>query len=145
MTDLDPYSDEPRSKFTGFIPEKLYDIVEREPLEEDAKIVSELASRFLDLKEIDPRKPIVLLHVFSKLLRTSPSALWTTLEILAGGRGLGRSLSERGKEVAFSKQAIHQRQTRDLEKIEHLLPEIASAMKTILRRKESEEPKRKKK
>ncbi len=141
MTDLDPYSDEPRSKFTGFIPEKLYHIVEREPLEEDAKVVSELASRFLDLKEIDPRKPIVLLHVFSKLLRTSPSALWTTLEILAGGRGLGRSLSERGDKVSFSKQAIHQRQSRDLEKIEAFLPEIAKAMETILKRRGSEEKK----
>jgi len=135
MTDF--YSDDPKSKKTGFIPDKLYEIVERDELSEDVKIVSEIASRFLDLKDYSAQKPIVLLHTFTRLARMSPSALWTCLEILAGGRKLEQSLSEQGSEVAFSKQAIHQRRNRDLEKIESMLPEIAEAMKTILTRKPS--------
>ena len=126
------YSDEPRSRLTGFIPDKLYDIVERDPLTETTKIISELSSRILELKEVDPRKPIILLHVLSKVSRTSPSALWAVLEILAGGRDLEKSLSERGKEMAFSKQAIHQKRNRDLEKLESVLPDIADSLRSIL-------------
>jgi len=96
--------------------------------------VSELASRLLDLKEIDSRLPIILLHTFSKLMRVSPSGLWTCLEILAGGRDLDKSLSEKGKEVSFSKQAIHQRQQRDLARIQEILPEIAETMSAIMGR-----------
>lgn len=131
----DPFSSEPRSKKTGFIPDKLYEIVERDELSEDVKVVSEIASRLLDLRDYSPQKPIVLLHTFTRLARKSPSALWSCLEILAGGRTLDQSLSEQGKEQSFSKQAIHQKRNRDLLKIEEDLPEIASAMRTILTRK----------
>lgn len=135
MSESDPYDLTPKSKLTGFIPDKLYDIVEQDPIDDKTKVVSELASRLLDLKEIDSRLPIVLLHSFQKLLRISPSGLWTTLEILAGGRGLDKSLSERGKEFSFSKQAIHQKQQRDLTKISEQMPEIAEALSQILGRK----------
>ena len=128
---------ETKSRKTGFIPDKLYEIVEREELSEDVKIVSELASRLLDLRDISPAKPIVLLHTMTRLARMSPSALWTCLEILAGGRSLEESLSEQGQKQAFSKQAIHQRRNRDLEKVESMLPEIAQAMRSILTRKET--------
>ena len=51
----DFYSDEPRSKLTGFIPDKLYEVVERDPLPERTKIISELADRILELKEMSPQ------------------------------------------------------------------------------------------
>lgn len=139
----DDYSDEPRSKKTGFIPDKLYEILERDELSEDVKIVSEIASRLLDLRDHSSQKPIVLLHTFTRLARKSPSALWVCLEILAGGRKLEQSLSEQGSEQSFSKQAIHQRRNRDLEKIESILPEIADAMRTILTRKSKSSDKNK--
>jgi len=126
------YSPEPRSKMTGFIPEKLYHIVERDPLTEESKIVSELASRILELKEVNPRKPIVLLNVLARISRLSPSALWIVLEILAGGRDLEKSLSQKGKDLSFSKQAVHQKRNRDLEKLDTILPDIAEALKQIM-------------
>lgn len=128
----DFYSDEPRSKLTGFIPDKLYEIVERDPLPERTKIISELADRLLELKELNPRSPMVLIHVLGRVSRTSPSALWIVLEILAGGRDLEKSLSDKGKEMSFSKQAIHQKRSRDLAKLEEILPDIAESLKSIL-------------
>ena len=128
----DFYSDEPRSKLTGFIPDKLYEIVERDPLPERTKIISELADRLLELKELNPRSPMVLIHVLGRVSRTSPSALWIVLEILAGGRDLEECLSDKGKEMSFSKQAIHQKRSRDLAKLEEILPDIAESLKSIL-------------
>ena len=135
---MDTFSDEPRSKKTGFIPDKLYNIIERDEMSEDVKIVSEIASRLIDLRDLSPSKPIVILHIFNRLFRKSPSALWTCLEILGGGRVLEKSLTEQADEVSFSKQAIHQRRNRDLEKIEEILPEVAEAMRIILTNKGSQ-------
>lgn len=128
----DFYSDEPRSKLTGFIPDKLYEVVERDPLPERTKIISEMADRLLELKELNPRAPIVLIHILGRVARSSPSALWIVLEILAGGRDMEKSLSDKGREMSFSKQAIHQKRSRDLMKLEEILPDIAESLKSIL-------------
>lgn len=130
--DQDYYDLKSKSKVTGFIPDKLYEIVERDPLPDDTKIVSELADRFLELKEINTRKPIILLHLLGKVARTSPGALWIVLEILSGGRDLDKSLSEKGKEKSFSKQAIHQKRNRDLAKLDETMPEVAKVLRTII-------------
>ena len=128
----DFYSDEPKSRMTGFIPDKLYEVIERDPLPERTKIISELADRILELKEMSPRTPTVLLHALGRVSGASPSALWLVLEILAGGRDLEKSLSDRGREMSFSKQAIHQRRARDLAKLEEILPGVADSLKAIL-------------
>ena len=141
MTDY--YSDEPKSRKTGFIPDKLYEIVERDELSEDVKIVSEVASRLLDLRDYNSQKPIVLLHTLTRLARMSPSALWACLDILSGGRKLEQSLSEQGSELSFSKQAIHQKRNRDLDKIESMLPEIGEAMRATMTRKSTNNDKSK--
>ena len=130
--DEDFYSDEPRSRMTGFIPDKLYETLERDPLPERTKVISELADRVLELKEMNPRAPILLLHILGRVSKSSPSALWLILEILAGGRDLEKSLSEKGREMSFSKQAIHQRRARDLAKLEEILPGVAESLKSIL-------------
>ena len=53
----DFYSDEPRSRMTGFIPDKLYETLERDPLPERTKVISELADRILELKEMNLGHP----------------------------------------------------------------------------------------
>lgn len=128
----DFYSNEPRSKLTGFIQDKLYQVVERDPLPERTKIISELADRLLELKELNPRSPMVLIHVLGRVARSSPSALWIVLEILAGGRDLEKSLSNKGREMSFSKQAIYQKRSLDLAELEEILPDIAESLKPIL-------------
>ena len=132
--DKDTYSDEPRSKFAEFIPGKLYDIPVQAEIGEDVRIVSEIASRLLELREVDPRKPIRLLLQLSKVYRISSTCLWMVCEILASNRKGGKSLSEIGKETGISKQAIHQRQKRDLLKLKEIMPEIAEVVSIILGR-----------
>lgn len=99
---------------------------------ERTKIISELADRLLELKELNPRSPMVLIHVLGRVARSSPSALWIALEILAGGRDLEKSLSNKGREMSFSKQAIHQKRSLVLAKLEEILPDIAESLKPIL-------------
>ena len=130
----DDYSDEPRSKFTGFIPGKLYEIADPAPLPESVRIVAEIAARLLELREEDPRKPVRLLSQLGRVYRISSSSLWIVCEILAANQAGGKSLAEIGEESFFSKQAIHQRQSRDLAKLREVMPEVAEAISTILGR-----------
>jgi hypothetical protein len=128
----DYYSDEPRSKLTGFIPDKLYDIVERDSVSDETKVICEISSRLLELREYNSIKPIQFIHILARIARISPSALWVVLEILSGGSDLEKSLSERGKEMSFSKQAIHQKRKRDLQMLNDKMPELAETIKSIL-------------
>ena len=128
-------------RFTGYIPGKLYEELdhsghplEKEEQPEDVKIVAEIASRILDLRDHDRKKPIRLINQLMRLYRISPSCLWLACEILASHRLGGKSLSEQGEEQLVSKQAIHQEQARSLQKLEEIMPGIADQMRRILGR-----------
>ena len=138
-----------QGRFTGYIPGKLYEDLdhhghpfEEEDQPEDVKIVSEIASRILDLRDCGRQKPIRLLNQFSRLYRVSPSCLWLACEILGSNRQGGKSLTQIAKEHHFTKQAIHQSQNRDLEGLEHIMPGVTDQMRAILGRSshEKDEP-----
>ena len=138
------YGGQSKSKLTGYIPGKLYEDIdhegrsfEQEETPEDVKIVSEICARLLELRDFDRRKPVRLLNQLSRLYRVSPSCLWIACEILAANRLAGKSLTELGAEMHFTKQAIHQEQSRDLEELERIMPSVAEQMRTILGRKKS--------
>lgn len=150
---------EPRpGRLTGYIPGKLYEDLdhhghpfESEEMPEEVKIIAEISSRILDLRDHDRRKPIRLFNQFIRLYRVSPSCLWLACEILASNRLGGKSLSQIAKEMEVTKQAIHQEQARDLEKLEEIMPSVADQMRRILGRsmrntttKPPEEPSKKK-
>lgn len=134
--------EQPRQgRLTGYIPGKLYEDLdhsghpmESEEMPEDVKIVSEIASRILDLRDHDRSKPIRLINQLIRIYRVSPSLLWLTCEILASNRLGGKSLSEIARESMVSKQAIHQEQERNLKKMEEIMPGISDQMRRILGR-----------
>ena len=137
MTD----SSKRQSRLTGYIPGKLYEELdhhghpfEMEDEPEDVKIVSEIASRLLDLRDEDRKKPFRLLNQFMRLYRVSPSCLWLALEILSSNRLGGKSLSDLGGEIGCSKQAVHQQQNRDLEALARIMPGVADQMSRTLGR-----------
>ena len=128
-------------RLTGYIPGKLYEPLdysghplEKEEQPEDVKIVAEIASRILELRDHDRTKPIRLINQLIRLYRISPSCLWLACEILASHRLGGKSLSDLAEESNFSKQAIHQQQVRSLQKLEEIMPGIADEMRRILGR-----------
>ena len=139
MTRVDPYSQESTRRLEGYIPEKLYEIPEPEPSSPSAQIISEIAARLLDLKEVDRRIPIRLLTHLGKVYRISPSLFWITCEILAANRQGGKSLSQIANEQNFTKQAIHQEQIREIAALREVMPEVAETIQTILGRKNLEQ------
>ena len=128
-------------RFTGYIPGKLYEELDqsghpfvKEEQPDDVKLVSEIAARILDLRDLGIKKPIRLINQFIRLYRVSPNCLWLACEILASHRQGGKSLSDLAEESYFTKQAIHQSQVRDLQELERIMPGIADEMRRILGR-----------
>ena len=132
---MDEYSDEPRSDREEFYPDKLYLITNPVPPSEESQIVSEISARFLDLKEVNRRRPIKLLYQLSKIWKISPALFWVTFEILAANRKGGNSLTQIAVEEYVTKQAIHQERDRELNALAQVMPEVARMIESILKRK----------
>ena len=132
---MDEYSDEPRSDREEFYPDKLYLITNPVPPSEESQIVSEISARFLDLKEVNRRRPIKLLYQLSKIWKISPALFWVTFEILAANRKGGNSLTQIAVEEYVTKQAIHQERDRELNSLAQVMPGVAQMIETILKRK----------
>jgi|TARA_R110000824_G_scaffold131365_1_gene293364 hypothetical protein len=129
-------SDETKSKFVRYIPNKKYDIQETEVLEERTKIISEIAVRLLELRDIEISIPPKFLAMLIRLYKINPQVMWTCIRVLAGNSTSGVSLSEVASTEACSKQNIHQTQHRNLLSLEEYLPEIARTLRAILGRKD---------
>tara|TARA_R110002074_G_scaffold277242_2_gene448551 strand:+ start:920 stop:1324 length:405 start_codon:yes stop_codon:yes gene_type:complete len=128
-------TDDTKSKFVRYIPNKKYDIQETEDLEERTKIISEIAVRLLELREIELSMPAKFLAMMIRLYKLNPQVMWTCIKVLAGNSTSGVSLSEVALGEACSKQNIHQTQNRNLSNLQDYLPEIARTLRTILGRK----------
>ena len=126
--------DESEARFRAYIPGKGYDVDDPIPPAPDMAVISEIAARLLDLRDVDRRKPIRIINQLSRIWRNSPSLMWIALEILASNRQGGKSLAQIGHEVHFTKQAIHQEQLRELEVLADIMPEVSSAIRIILGR-----------
>ena len=130
----DVYDIQSGSRFESYIPGKGYDVSAPISTPDDVAIASEIAVRLLELRDVDRRKPMRLINKLSRLYRTSPALMWVALEILASNAQGGKSLSTIAEEHFFTKQAIHQDQQRELQILSDIMPELAYAISTILRR-----------
>ena len=132
---VDEYNGEPRSQSEEFYPDKFYDIPNPDPPSEESQIVSEISARFLDLKEVNRRRPISLIYKLNRVWKISPALFWITFEILAANRKGGNSLTQIAVEQYVTKQAIHQERNRELKSLAEVMPEVAQMIETILKRK----------
>jgi lambda repressor-like predicted transcriptional regulator len=121
-------------RFVSYVPEKLYQENAPTELSERTKIITEIAVRFLELKEEDGSAPIILLEGLLQLHNVSPDLLFTTLKILAGNSLAGVSLAQLAQEADCSKQNVHQTQKRHLKALHKTQPEVASVIAEILGR-----------
>jgi len=72
-------TDDTKSKFVRYIPNKKYDIQETEDLEERTKIISEIAVRLLELREIELSMPAKFLAMMIRLYKLNPQVMWTCI------------------------------------------------------------------
>ena len=116
---------------------KLYQVAEQEALPERTRITIELAHRLHDLHDIDPMAGVMFMRTMVKVYSIDPWVYHLALSILAGHRDAGKSLAVLADDK-HSKQHEHQTQNRALNLLEGRMPELATAIRSILQRKKPE-------
>ena len=121
-------------KRVAYIPGKLYEVPEPLALPDKVALVSEIAERLLELREINATFPGHLMAKLDKIWRTNPRAFWVCLEVLAGDRATEKSLAELAKEMGTDKQNVAQTRRRDLGELAKNFPEAADVLAQLFAR-----------
>jgi len=97
---------------------------------EEAAIVGEIATRFIDLREAtSAHRAALLIGKLHAISRVHPEALWLVMSLLTGDLSeITKSYSDMGKEHARSKQAEEQARSRAIEAINLHFPKLALAV-----------------
>lgn len=96
---------------------------------EQAKLISEIASRLLELYDDDKQKFNEFLTKLFEVHKTTKSGLILLLTVLTGSRDELKTYSQLATETGKSKQYIHAQRKRDLKKLKTLFPEIEKVLK----------------
>lgn len=96
----------------------------------EAAIAGEIASRFIELKELSSAyRATMLISKMHALAQIHPEALWVVMSLLTGDlTQITRSYSDMGKDHARSKQGEEQARSRALDAIHRHFPELAKAV-----------------
>ena len=97
---------------------------------EEAALVAEIASRFMELKQVtSAHRASTLISKMHALSLVHPEALWLVMSLLTGDLSeVTRSYSDMGKEHARTKQAEEQSRARALDGINQHFPQLAKAV-----------------
>jgi predicted component of type VI protein secretion system len=97
---------------------------------EEAAIVSEMAIRFIELKEAtSAHRAASLISKLHALSVMHPEALWLVMALLTGDLSqITRSYADIGKESAKTKQAVQQSIERSIKAINTHFPNLAVAI-----------------
>ena len=121
-------------KGVRYIPGKLYEVADPEPLPTSTAIVAEIAERLLELRELDATFPGKLLARLDRIWRANPRAFWTVLEVLSGDHANEKSLAEIAANSGTAKQNVAQTRKRDLAELERTFPEVADVLRQLFGR-----------
>lgn len=102
---------------------------------EETKLVSEIASRVLELQETNPTKCSQFLDRLTKLQQQTETGFILVLQILSGSRAELESYSKQSIKAGKSKQYIHAQRRRDIAKIQKIFPEIAKVIQDSIWKK----------
>jgi len=97
---------------------------------EESAIVGEIATRFLELKELtSASRAATLISKLHALSLVHPEALWLVMSLLTGDlTEITKSYADMGKEHAKSKQAVEQERSRAIDGIRRHFPKLAIAV-----------------
>lgn len=102
---------------------------------EEAAIVAELATRFVELKEAtSAHRAATLISKLHALAIIHPEALWLVMSLLTGDLSeITKSYKEMGKEHGRTKQGEEQQRARAIEAINRHFPKLAVAVVELRR------------
>lgn len=97
---------------------------------EEAAIVAEMATRFIELKEAtSAHRAATLISKLHALSICHPEALWLVMSLLTGDLSeITRSYRDIGKDAGKSKQAVQQSIERSISAINTHFPKLAIAI-----------------